>query len=103
MISKRRICLHYNNQSVVAMINNSSSKCKNCMYLIRAITLKALECNTRVFATYINTKSNDLADALSRDQMHRFWQLVHSQNKEVKDFPEPIPSSLWPVEQYWQH
>ena len=76
LVRNKRICLHCDNQSVVAMVNSSSSKCKNCMYLIRRITLRSMECNTRVFAVYVNTKANYFADALSRNQLPKFWSLV---------------------------
>ena len=45
-----RICLFCDNMSVVQMINNMSSSCKNCMILIRIITLEGLKQNTRIFA-----------------------------------------------------
>ena len=63
--SSRRICLFCDNQSVVHMLNISSSNCKNCMKLIRVITLRSLEHNVRIFAKYVRTDKNYFADALS--------------------------------------
>ena len=72
----KRICFFYDNQSVVHMINSSTSSCRNCMTLIRRITLHSLLFNVRIFAKYIDTKSNYIADSLSRNQMARFWKLT---------------------------
>ena len=43
--SNRRIILHCDNQSVVAMINNMTSSCKNCLQLIRLLILHSMNCN----------------------------------------------------------
>ena len=67
-----RIRLFCDNESVVKMINKSSSNCKNCMVLIRIITLEALKNNVRVFARHVRTKLNDLSDTLSHLQFTRF-------------------------------
>ena len=61
-----RMAVHCHNQSVVHMVNSSSSKCPNCMYLIRLLTLSGMTHNWHVYARYIDTKANFLADSLSR-------------------------------------
>ena len=96
-----RICLFCDNESVVAMINTSSTKCKNCMVLIRKIVLHSMIWNVRVFAKWISTDKNIFADALSRFQMNRFWKDVEKQGKVVNAFQTPIPTDLWPVEKLW--
>ena len=68
----KRICLFCDNESAVHMINNSSSKCKQCMVLIRLNTLESLVNNVRVFAKYVNTKKNGIADSLSHLDFRRF-------------------------------
>ena len=72
----KRISLYCDNQAIVAMINNGSSSCMNCMKLIRIITLRSLELNVHIFAKYVSSAENDFSDALSRFQMDRFWRLV---------------------------
>ena len=64
-LAGKRLTIHCDNQSVVAMVNHTTSGCENCMWLIRELVLQGLEYNFRVFARYIDTKSNFLADALS--------------------------------------
>ena len=48
-LSNQRIVVFCDNQSVVTMVNNTTSKCKNCMVLIRKLTQYCLAINTRVF------------------------------------------------------
>ena len=75
--SNRRITLHCDNMSVVQMINSTSSTCKNCMVLIRKLTLQGLIHNVRIFAQYMKSKDNYFSDALSRLDFPRFWCLSH--------------------------
>ena len=66
------ICLHCDNKAVVQMINNLTSSCENCVVLIRLLVLDGLKSNRKLTAQYIDTKSNFLADSLSRNQVQRF-------------------------------
>ena len=102
-VQNRRICLNCDNQAVVHMINKSTSSCKQCMQLIRHITLTSLKRNVRVFARYLDTKSNGIADALSRGQMIRFRKLCNLENRTVNQIPEMIPEELWPISKIWMH
>ena len=97
----RRICLYCNNQAVVQMINYSTSSCKNCMKLIRILTLICLDWNLRVFTQFIPTKSNYLADALSRGQMHRFWFLATRDNINVVPSGAVLPLNIADFENNW--
>ena len=45
----KRLVLWCDNQSVVFMLNNQSSKCKNCMTPIRIVTLECLNKNVRLY------------------------------------------------------
>ena len=97
LFCNRRIVLFCDNEAVVHMINNSTSKCKNCMVLIRHLVLEGLYCNTRVYAKYVRTKENCKADALSRLQWERFSKLA----KDMNPHPTSIPCSIWPMEKIW--
>ena len=61
--------LFCDNQSVVNMVNHTSSCCKNCMVLKRMLVLDGLVHNRRIYAKYVSTKANCRADALSRLQL----------------------------------
>ena len=79
----QRIIIFCDNMSVVNMLNNSSSKCKNCMVLIRIITLKALTFNVKINANHIAGKLNLYSDYLSRLKYKEFWQLARKNNKKI--------------------
>ena len=51
-----RIIVNCDNTSVRDMVNDLTSGCKNCMYLIRLLTLNNLKHNRRVFVVYIESK-----------------------------------------------
>ena len=95
----KRIFLHCDNQSVVYMINNMSSSCRNCMVLIHIIVIEALMANTRVFAKHVKSSDNVPSDALSRLQIDRFKLLTR--NKNMFATPDAIPVEVWPIEKIW--
>ena len=74
-----------------------TSKCCNCMVLIRLLILNGLIHNRRLAARYVNTKKNVLADSLSRNQMRRFRKL----GLQMDETPTQIHESLWPITKYW--
>ena len=98
-LRNRRIILFCDNQSVVTMVNNTSSKCKNCMILIRKLTLKCLQNNARVFCHWVKGSLNQRADFLSRQKICQFKKLVTG----AKIDPEPtkLPEELWPASKIW--
>ena len=97
----RQICLFYDNQAVIQMINNSTSSCVHCMALIRRITLKSLEHKVRIFAKFVPMKENCFANSLSRNQLSRFWSLARKHHKSFTKTPAKIPEDLWPVDKVW--
>ena len=68
----RRIILFCDNKSVVDMINQTTTSCRNCMVLIRILVFKGLIENVRIFARHIEGVKNVLADNLSRDRLDLF-------------------------------
>ena len=97
MLSNCRIILFCDNTAVVGMINKLSSSCKNCMVLLWMLTLNGLQHNRRLTAHYISTKSNFLADSLSRAQMSQFRKL----GPHMDETPYIIHEPLWPMEKNW--
>ena len=69
------------------------------MVLIRILTLECLIYNVRVFAKYVSTKENVLADALSRGQIDRFRN--NSVELNMEEFATAIPNSIWPMAKLW--
>ena len=95
-----RILLHCDNQSVVFMLNNLTSGCKNCMMLIRLIVMELMVHNVKVHALYVNTKLNEIADSLSRRQWSRFIDL--SKNMDLDRHSEEIPEELKDMVRVWK-
>ena len=99
-IQNQRIVLFCDNMSVVNMINNMASSCKNCMYLLRLISLNNLLFNRRLYAKHVRTADNYLSDALSRRQFTRFWRLAP---KDMNKAPTEINSGIWPITKIWMN
>ena len=87
-----RIIVFCDNTAVVSMINNLTSSCPNCMILIRKLILNGLLYNRRVYARYVDTKSNYLTDSLSRLQINRFRKLAPP---GTDCHPYPIDPEMW--------
>ena len=96
-LTNLRAIVFCDNKSVVDMINSSSSKCKNCMYLIRLLVLNGLIHNTRVFCKHVLGKQNLLADSLSRLKFHKFRR----HGKHMKRYPTRVSTLVWPASKIW--
>ena len=85
----KRILFNCDNMATVNIIQKGRSKSLKIMELMRVLTMTAAKIGFTVYAKYLNTKKNDIADALSRFQLQRFHQLAPS--------AEPLPCKI-PVE-----
>ena len=94
-----RVIVRCDNQATVQMVNNMTSSCPNCMYLLRLLAFNNLRHNRRIYVRYIDTKSNYLSDALSRMEFDRFFRLAPA---DVNPEPERLPEELWPISKIWQ-
>ena len=98
LLKGRQVIIHCDNMAVVHMVNNNASTCKHCMTLLRLLTLDNLIHHTKVWVRFIGTKSNDLADSLSRGQMTHFHTLVPF----MRDNPDQLPQDIWPLSRLWR-
>ena len=96
--ANQKIQIFCDNQSVKAMIKNSSARCKNCMVLIRIITLFCMKHNVQLEPLYVESKKNGIADALSRREWTRFRRLSHD---SMESKPMAIPECIWPIQKIW--
>ena len=96
--ANKKVAIFCDNTSVISMINNNTSSCKNCMVLIRLIVLKCMIHNVRVFVKYVSSKNNAISDSLSRMQIDRFLKLTQGKFDQL---PTAIPNELWPMEKIW--
>ena len=97
--ANKRIILFTDNESAQAMINKTSSNCKNCMVLIRILVLHSMIHNVRIYAKHVSSSDNGIADSLSRFQNERFRRLTRELNFE--EFPTMISSEIWPINKIW--
>ena len=99
IFANRRIVLFCDNESVVHMINNSSSNCKNCMVLMRLLFAECIFRNVRLYAKHVRTNDNVKADALSRLDLKRFTRLAYG---SMNQSPSEIPKEIWPMHKLWK-
>ena len=88
----KHISIYCDNETVVTIINNSTSACKNCMVLVRIIVLHCLIHNVKLTAKFVRSKDNGIADSLSRFQMDHFHALT--KNRNMNELPTAIPALM---------
>ena len=86
--SGHQIICHCDNQVVVACLKSRTSRCKGVMHLLRCLLFVEARLRCYVHPTYIDTHSNYLADALSRNNLPLFL------SKHPGADPHPTPISL---------
>ena len=97
----KRIFIFCDNMSVVQMVNNTTSKCKNCMVLIRIIVLQALTNNVKINVKHVPGKLNKYSDWLSRLEYRKFWQHAKQENRKFSAKTTTIPQDIWPMDKIW--
>ena len=88
--SGRSVCIQCDNAAVVAIVNSGTSRDQDAMHLMRCLAFIMAKFNFLLVASHIRGIENDLADALSRDNVHYF----HSNYPQAKAAPTVIPQSL---------
>ena len=99
-LKNSRVVIFIDNDAAKQMINNQSSNCRFCMKLIRLLTLNCLTYNMRIFAKYVPSGDNEIADSLSRFEWSRFWRLAVK--KGMDRVPQKIPAILWPPSKFFK-
>ncbi|XP_060587839.1 uncharacterized protein LOC132743320 [Ruditapes philippinarum] len=89
----KKILFHIDNQAVIHIISSQTCKSERIMNLVRHLVLVMLTHNISIKATYIPSRKNVIADALSRSQWARFRQAA----PEADWQPTQIPSHLWNI------
>ena len=99
-LQNARVTIFCDNIAVVHMVNKLTSSCRNCMYLLRILTLNGLIHNHRINVKYVKSAENYLSDALSRGQISKFKHLAPPQTNQN---PDVIHPDLWPLSKLWQY
>ena len=97
----KSVTIFCDNMSVVHMVNKTSSKCKNCMVLIRIIVLTTLKHNVKLTLKHVPGERNNFADMLSRLRYAQFRKESKKQNIKFTKQPEEIPRCLLPMNSIW--
>lgn len=85
----KKIIIHTDNQSLVQIINNKSSRNNRVMILMRQLVLKLLLQNIQIKAVHIESKENGICDAISRLQYSRLLSLLpHNACKVPLSIPQ---------------
>ena len=92
-----KISIFCDNQSVIYMINNSTSSCKQCMVLIRLMVLHCVKANVKLTARYVTSKNNKYADMLSRLKYKSFKTTAKQEGQKFNNRPQNIPEELLPM------
>ena len=87
----KKLLFHCDNKAVVDIWSKQTSKCPQIAKLLRKLFFTAAKHNFTVNVSHISGTSNVLADALSRSQVHRFFQLAPGANP----LPTRIPPAVW--------
>jgi len=83
----RKVLIYCDNQAVKEVLNKQSSRCSVMMTLVRILTLECLKLNILIRCVFVPSFSNQIADALSRNQLERFRALAPEADQE----PTPTP------------
>ena len=95
-LANRRILIRTDNMSLVQMLNDSTSRHKNTMAIIRNIVLKAMEHNIVYRVVHIEGKSNVLSDHLSRLRLQEFHSEAKRMSQNFRQEPTEVPTHLLP-------
>ena len=99
--SNCNVTLYCDNQSVIHMVNNQSSRNENCMVLLRILVLHCMIYNVRIKLDYVESKANTYADYLSRLKYHEFRAEAKKRGDFFNRNPIEIPECLIPMEKLW--
>ena len=101
LVRNKRVVLHCDNQSVVSMVNNTTSSCPNCMVLLRIITLISLKYNVKLTCRHVSGVLNIFADLLSRLKYKEFRALARKTGKKFNAKSTEMPEAIWPISSIW--
>ena len=79
---------HCDNQAVVANLRSRTSRDRHCLHMLRALAFIEARYGFHLQPLYISTRSNHLADDLSRNNLSSFLLKVPDANR-VPDNPSP--------------
>ena len=93
--SNQSVCFFTDNEALVPVINNQTSREPHIMALLRPLVLACLRFNINFAARHIPGRFNTLADMLSRSQVDKFRELAPWANLKPVEVPQCVsPANL---------
>ena len=86
----KTILARCDNAAMVAIINQGNSKEPECMHLMRCLSFIAAQFSFNMVASHIKGTENDLADAISRNNLGYFF----SRYPQASPIPTALPQEL---------
>ena len=90
-MKNKKVLFLSDNEAVVYILNNKTSKSDRVMSLLRPIVYWTLVSNIFLKSKHLPSVDNSIADSLSRGQVGRFRQLAPM----AEDSPTTIPMEFW--------
>ena len=87
----KKILFYSDNEAVVNILQNKTSKSERVMSILRPIVYWALHLNFQINSMHLSSVDNKIADAISRGQVDLFRRLV----PEADPLPTTIPVQFW--------
>jgi len=87
----KKVIFFSDNEAVVFILNNKSSKSERVMSLLRPLVYLTLVFNIQFRAKHLFSFENKIADSISRGQVARFRELAPT----AEEFPSTIPAEFW--------
>jgi hypothetical protein len=90
LLCNKRILLHCDNLAVVHITNSGTSKEPRLMKLVRALFYLEAQYNVELRVVHIEGVHNAMSDALSRLNIHKFFNLNHNACPTMS-----LPGTFW--------
>lgn len=90
----RTVCCRCDNAAVVAILRSNSSKHPLAMHLLRCLSFFVAHYQLYLDAVHLPGRCNEAADALSRDNLPLFLQLVPTAKREPTAIPSDVLQAL---------
>ena len=84
------VCIHCDNMAVVDVVNSGYSKHPQVQHLLRCLFFITATFGIMIHAVHILGVDNEGADAISRNNMHKFFRL----HPQASPSPTPLPQDL---------
>jgi hypothetical protein len=74
----KHICIRVDNKVVMSYLNRMTGRMRHLAEIVRVIHLEVMEMGSSLYAIYIASKENDVADAISRTKEYYNWEVLES-------------------------